>query len=127
MNRLCEWWEYEKNAVKNMEIQPGKIIFHDDDAKLFSSTPFTARELLCRGAVSISDSVLSCGDRSFDVSGIESASVVSGRNLTFVYDKKDYTIRGGKRFDPLKYIFLFNRLDTAMHRNSSDKYFNLEV
>ena len=70
---------------------------------------------------------LVCGGESFDLSLIGSASVVSGRNLTFIYDKRDYTVRGGKRFDPIKYIYMFHLLDTAMRRDSSEKYFDPEA
>ena len=54
------------------------------------------------------------------------ASVISGRNLSFVCGKQDYTVRGGKRFNPIKYIYMFNLLETGIKKYSSDKYFDPE-
>ena len=125
--RMIDWWNHQKNVIREMPVEPDKIIFEDADAKLFKSEPFTARVLLAKGRVFIDDRRIVCGDKEFPLDKISSASVVSGRNLTFVCDGTDYTIRGGKRFNPLKYIFLFNRLDTPMREKAADKYFNLEV
>ena len=123
--RLADWWEFQKKAVRDMPVEPGKRIFGDRGVKLFRSLPFTRRKKLGKGDLVLTDKTMSCAGTEFDVSGITSASVISGRKLTFVYDRNDYTLRGGKRFDPVKYIFALNRLDTAMRRNKTDKYFNL--
>ena len=125
-SRLIDWWSYQKKYVREMEILPGKAVFSDSGVKLFSSEPFEKKVLLASGDVSVDDTSLRCSDRVFDVAKIEAASVVSGRNLTFVYEKKEYTMRGNVRFNPLKYAFLFNRLDTLMKLRSTDKYYNTE-
>ena len=80
-----------------------------------------------KGNISINDTTLTIIDKTFDLKDIEIASVVSGRNLIFSYQGNDYTVRGNKRFNPLKYIFLFNKLDTKMRNTHADKYYNLEV
>ncbi|MBP5729566.1 MAG: hypothetical protein J6X19_00035, partial [Clostridia bacterium] len=126
-DRMIDWWNYQKQTIREMPVEPGKVIFQDDNAKLFYSEPFTARVLLAKGHVEIDDRRIACEGKEFPLDKISSASVVSGRNLTFVYDGTDYTIRGDERFNPLKYIFLFNRLDTQMRVKATDKYFNLEV
>ena len=126
-DRMIDWWNYQKQTIREMPVEPGRVIFQDDNAKLFYSEPFRARVLLAKGRVFIDDRRIVCGDKEFPLDKISSASVVSGRNLTFVCDGTDYTIRGGKRFNPLKYIFLLNRLDTPMREKAADKYFNLEV
>lgn len=124
--RLCEWWDFQKAAVRDMEPKDGAV-FSDKGVKLTSSTPFEKRTVLAKGDMSIDGKALTVGGIAFPLEGITSASVVSGRNLTFVCDKKDYTVRGGPRFDPVKYMFALNRLDSAMHKNKSDRYFDLEV
>ena len=125
--RLIDWWEYQKKAVCRAVFPKDKVIFSDDGIKLFSSVPFRKRKLISSGRIALDGEKLVCGGESFDLSLIVSASVVSGRNLTFVYDKRDYTVRGGKRFDPIKYIYMFHLLDTAMRRDSSEKYFDPEA
>ena len=124
--RLIDWWEFQKKYVREMHIEPGKTIFSDGGVKLFLSEAFQDKTLLAEGELSIDDTAVRCGDLAFDLARIEATSVVSGRNLTFVHDKKNYTARGGERFDPVKYAFLFNRLDTAMKQRSADKYYNID-
>jgi len=123
--RLIDWWEFEKRAVRDMTVEPGKTIFADEGVSLSLSNPFKKREKLCEARLELNDKALRCGDYEFELSKIASASVVSGRKLTFVYEKNDYTLRGDERFNPLKYIFALNRLDTAMSANRTDRYFNL--
>ncbi|MBP5269683.1 MAG: 1-acyl-sn-glycerol-3-phosphate acyltransferase, partial [Clostridia bacterium] len=123
--RLADWWEFEKKAVREMTIKPGNTVFSDGSARLFSSVPFEKRKLLCRGPVTLTDGTLRCGKLEFEVAKITSASVISGGKLAFVYGKSDYTVVGGKRFNPVKYIFALNRLDSAMKINGTDLYFNL--
>ena len=125
--RMIDWWNYQKTVVRDMPVEPGKTIFEDDGVKLFRSEPFEKRVLLTKGRVKIDDRTLTCVGSVFPLAEISNASVVSGRNLTFVCGGVDYTVRGGKRFNPLKYIFLFNRLDTLLREKAADKYFNLEV
>ena len=123
--RLIDWWNYQKRAVREMEIGDG-VIFSDSSARLFLTDPFQKRLLLAEGGVGIDRKTLFCGERSFALADIERASVVSGRNLTFTADGHDYTLRGGERFNPLKYIFLLNKLETKMSLKKNDKYFALE-
>ena len=123
--RLVDWWEYQKKTVRDMHVGDGAI-FSDRDVKLFMSDPFEKRKLLSRGDVSLDKTALLCGDFSVSVGDIECASVVSGRNLTFSCAGHDYTLRGGKRFNPIKYALMFNKLETKMAAAHSDKYFNLE-
>lgn len=125
INKLIDFWEYQKKAVREMAVVPGKVIFHDENVKLFDSKPFNEKTEICKGELSLTDSVLQCGNQSFDVNKITSASIVSGRNLVFQYNDNDYTLRGGKRFNPIKYIFAFHKLDTEMQRTGIDKYYDI--
>jgi len=124
-DRLIDWWEFEKHAVRDMEVEPGKLIFRDKKVTLSQANPYEKRQKLCEAGLELTDSALRCGDFEFDLSKITSASVVSGRKLTFVYEKNDYTLRGDERFNPVKYMFALNRLDTAMRANGADRYFTL--
>lgn len=125
--RMIEWWNYQKQYISNLEIKPGEIIFSDKKVKLMQTNPYQKRIKFGKGNVSISDTTLTILDKTFDLKDIELSSVVSGRNLIFTYQGNDYTLRGHKRFNPLKYIFLFNKLDTKLKENHADKYYNLEV
>ena len=75
---------------------------------------------------SITRNYLKFGDLSFNVKDINGASVISGRKIGVLIGEDNYLIVGDERFNPLKYIFLFNKIDTSMKINQIDKYFTLE-
>ena len=125
--RLIDWWNFQKTAVVNMNTKGLDVIFSDDNVKLFRQEMYEKRKLLAKGKLYISEDKLCCKDVSLDIRNIESASAISGRKVSFTHDGSSYCIRGGKRFNPLKYVFMFNLLDTRMREKKTDKYFNPEV
>ena len=66
------------------------------------------------------------GETKFDVTNIMSASPMSGRRLCFTYNGDNYQIKGDKRFNALQYALIFHRLDTKMHRENLDNYYNID-
>lgn len=124
--RLIEYWNFQKRYVKNLEINTGEKIFYDKNVKVMLSNPFEKRKTLYKGDVILDDKYLRCGAKKYELKKVETASVVSGRNLIFSYEGNNYTLRGDKRFNPLKYAFIFNKLDTLMKEKGSDLYYNLE-
>ena len=66
------------------------------------------------------------GDKVFELLNLEVASPVSGIKLCFTHNGKSYQVTGHPRFNPLKYMFMFNKLDTKLHQNNVDTYFTLE-
>ena len=50
---------------------------------------------------------------------------MSGRKLCFTYGEDNYQIKGPKRFNALKYALIFHKLDTKMHRENTDNYYNI--
>ncbi len=124
--RMIDYWNYQKRYIKDLEIQEGETIFSDKDVRVMLATPYEKRKLLYRGDIYLTDKYLVYGKEKFELKNIEMSSVVSGRTLTISYDGKDYAIRGNERFNPVKYAFIFNKLDTKMKEKGADKYFNLE-
>ena len=76
--------------------------------------------------MTLTDKALLIGDWTVDFKSIETASVIAGKHLSLTIDGNSYKITGGNRFNPLKYVFMFNKLDTTMHLKNTDVYFNLE-
>ena len=54
------------------------------------------------------------------------ASPVSGRKLVFTIGDNNYTVKGQERFNAIKYVFLFNKLDTLMRNKDIDQYFSIK-
>ncbi len=119
--RLVDWWNFQKNAVRKMEIPPNRPVFCDEGVTLFFSTPFEKRKRLARGKLALTGAALRCGGHAFETEKISAVSAVSGRNLTFRYGENDYTLRGGKRFNPVKYLFLLNRLGKRPQPNETEQ------
>lgn len=124
--RVIDYWNYQKKYVSDLKIKKGERIFSDKRVKVMLANPYRARKTLYKGDIFLDDEYLYCGERKFDVKNIETASVVSGRNLTFSYGGNDYFLRGDKRFNPLKYAFIFHKLDTKMRQTGADPYYNLQ-
>lgn len=123
--RSIEFWNYQKRYLKDLEITPDKTIFSDKNVKVYLSNPYENRKLLYKGDINLTDKYLCFGENKFDLKTIEISSVVSGRNLVFLSEGNNYTLRGDKRFNPLKYALIFNKLDTLMKEKGTDLYFNL--
>ena len=123
--KLNDWYEYQKQWVRDYEVKKGEVIFEDDDVTLTLSNPYQNKELLSEGHLSLTDEKLTVGDVSFNIHDIVVASPVSGRNLCVTIKEDNYVIRGQERFNALKYVLMFNKLETRMKLEGIDKYFNI--
>lgn len=122
--KLVEWYNYQKQFVKNMNINDG-IIFEDKNVELSKVNPFVVKEDLAKGKLVLTKDKLSVDNVSFDIKDILTASPMSGRKLLFTIGKDNYQIKGNERFNALKYVLLFNKLETRMNLEKVDNYFNL--
>ena len=103
------------------------MIFSDQNVKLLTAEPYTKVEILAQGNMSVNKDRMFVGDKVFDLKDIEIASPVSGIKLVFTYNGQSFEIKGDKRFNPLKYVLLFHKLDTKMHLNDVDRYYTLDT
>ena len=125
--RLVDWWRFQQRTVRELPLVPGEIIFRDEGLSLRRTQPYeNAVVLETNAALRVSDRELVCGGHSFPVTDVEFCSVISGRKLAFTCGGADYVLRGGPRFNPVKYALLFHRLDTKLAREGNDEYFGLE-
>ena len=123
--RLVDWYNYQIRFVKNYKVGDG-IIFKEGSAKLFISHPGKKRELVAEGNVELTAKTIKFAGKTIDISKIELASPINGNNFNFSTDTEDYLVKGDPRFNPLKYIFMLNKLDTKMKEKKADIYYNLE-
>ena len=123
--KLNDWYEYQKQWVRDYQVKKGEVIFEDDDVTLSLSNPYQPREQLAQGHLTLTDEKLIVDNVSFDLKDLVIASPVSGRNLCITVKDDNYVIRGQERFNALKYVLMFNKLETRMKQESVDKYFNI--
>ena len=122
--KLSEWYFYQLDYVKNMKIGDG-VIFSDEDAIIKSVNPFELSKKLGKGKIILTKDSLSIGEYKIDVKDIEIASPMSKRSLVLTVKGNNLQIKGNKRFNALKYVLMFNRLDTKMKLEQVDDYFKL--
>ena len=125
-SRLVDWWDFQKKYMLELKPSPGETVFSDDGVKLFRTKRYEKKKLLASGRMTATDSSVSVGGFLLEFGKISAPSVVSGGKLTFIYGEDDMMITGGERFNPLKYVFLFNKPRGASRRGKADKYFGLE-
>ena len=123
---LNDWYQMQKSWVK--EFNPtDDVIFKDGNVRIFSSNSNEKRKLLSKGNITLYKDKLVFDSISFDISLITIASVISGSNFYFsLKDGNTYLVKGKNRFNPLKYVLMFNRLDTDMKLNKKDIYYSLD-
>lgn len=123
-HRLVEWYDYQKEYLRNMEIDD-EVIFSDGEVELGVVNPYEPYKVLAKGELKLFKDYMMVGDYRLEVTNIASASPMSGRKLCFTYNTDNYQIKGPERFNALKYALVFHKLDTKMHRENIDNYYNI--
>ena len=123
--RIVDWYNYQIRFVKSYKITDD-VIFKQGEAELYISHPDKKRELVAKGPVELTAKTIKFAEKTIDISEIEIASPINGNNFNFSTSTEEYLVKGDDRFNPLKYIFMFNKLDTKMRDSKADIYYNLE-
>ena len=123
---LNDWYQYQKKWCLNSSFLENDTIFIDQEVKLFISQVNKPRKKLVKGTLKLTGSELIFDDKiKFDIKEIVIASVLSGRKFNFSTENENYLVIGNKRFNPLKYVLMFNKLPTHMNEKQIDKYYTL--
>lgn len=126
---LVDWYHFQLEYLKKMEIEPGKRIYEDADAVVIDKTT-EEHCVLAKGQLILTDTRLQVDNGLqadiFHVmlTDIVAATVVGANKLVVTTKDKSYQIKGTKRFNALKYVLTFNRLNTGI---KEEKYYDLSV
>ena len=123
--RLVDWYNFQIRYLKEHEFND-EIIFKEGDAKLYVSHPGKRRKLIAKGNVILTPNSLKFPGKTIDIQEIEIASPINGTNFNFSTKDEEYLVMGSERFNPLKFVLMFNKLDTKMRNSKADVYYNLE-
>lgn len=124
--KLLDWYNFQIRFIKDLIIENDKVLVSDNNVKLFSTKPYEKRKLLGSGHLELTSNQLTIGDFKINIGEIFRASPISGTRFNFSTEKEDYIVVGHERFNPLKYVFMFNKLETKMKQNNLDIHYNLE-
>ena len=124
---MKEWYNLQKKWTLNYLPPKDQVIFKDKDVVLVSADPYQKRKTLYKGKMVLTDKELTFGDIKFPLGNINIASPISGTKLAFSDSEHNYLVKGSERFNPLKYVLMFNRLETNMNLKGNDNYYRLEV
>ena len=121
---LNDWYQYQKQVIKETDFSG--VIFEDHDIEVYLSIPYKKRELLEKGTIKLTDEALYFNDFEIKLIDIVGASQISGTKLSVATKGETYLVVGKGRFNALKYVLLFNKLDTTMKIEKLDDYFTLD-
>lgn len=126
-DRLIDWYEYQKKWCREFNYDNENVeIFKDNLIELYITKVGEKRKLICKGDLTLTASKLLFNGKEFDLKDISIASVIGGRKFNFTTSEGDYLVIGHKKFNPLKYVMMFNRLDTRMKEKQTDKYYTID-
>ena len=125
INKMLDWFNYQIRYINNLEIKDG-VIFSDEDVELYATEIFKKRRLVTKGKLELYKDKMIVNDFVIDIKDIRNASPTGTRKLGFTVEDQDYFIIGSERFNSLKYVFMFNKLETKMKESGVDIYYSLE-
>ena len=125
--KLVEYYNFQKKFVKEHDFSKQDVIFEDSGVSLTLANPYQDKEKMEEDSkLTLTNKELIFDHHKFPIKDILVASPVSGRKLVFTIGDNNYTIKGNERFNAIKYVFLFHKLDTLMKEKQVDNYFSIE-
>lgn len=131
-SHVADWYDYQNQFVNSLDLSEyiDKCIYVDENAALFNVILYKRKKLLNRKTrlrlygdrieISYDDEVISLPFKNL------SAVTVLGKNKLNVYcDDKVYQIKGGKRFNAVKYVNMYFRNKNIRNGEENVKFLGL--
>ena len=125
IEKMLDWYNYQIRYIKDLEIGDG-LIFGDDNVGIYTSELYQKRKLISKGRIELYKDRLVVGEFILNIGDINIASPTGGNKFALSTGDKNYIVIGSERFNPLKYVFMFNKLETKMKQKSLDIHYTLE-
>ena len=124
--KIVDWYKYQLEYIKNYNVSNNDI-FIDEEVELYRSEYNKPRKLITKGTLVLNNEELKCGDYSIKMSEITSSSVIGGVKFIVSTEDSNYIVKGNERFNPIKYVLMFNVLDGPIKEKGGDKYYGLSI
>lgn len=131
-NYVAEWYDYQKDFVCALDLTEYKEKpLYRDSAELYEVIVNKNKSLLRKTAA-----IALYGDRvvideesekklAFPFDGVTAAAVLGRNKLNIYYNEKVYQIKGGKRFNALKYVNIYFRYKNIGKGDENGKFLGL--
>ena len=125
-DKLVDWYKYQLEYIKNYNISNDDI-FVDEEVELYRSEYNKPRKLITKGKLVLNSEELKCNEYSIKIKEITSSSVIGGFKFIVSTEDSNYIVKGSPRFNPIKYVLMFNALDGPIKEKGGDKYYGLSI
>ena len=120
---LVDWYRFQLRYLSEMKIETGKIIYSDSDVAIYDKTSEEYKEV-SHGQLVMTDTEIRVGAYVISLIDVVAATVVGANKLVLCTRDKSFQIKGMERFNALKYVLTFNRLNTGIEK---EKYYDLSI
>ena len=128
---VSEWYDAQAEFVNDLDVlEYDAAPMYDERADLYEVIPFERKNLLCKDV-----KISLYGNRIELVAGEEttvchfddtSAVTVLGRNkMNIYYGDKLYQLKGGKRFNALKYVHIYHRYKNILKGEAAENFLGI--
>lgn len=119
--RLVEWYNRQKQWVAQYEATPEAVIWREEQVTVTDYSGKKPRKCGA-GPLCLTAEELSFAGITLPTAEICAATVIGGTKLSVSTAEASYLIRGAERFNGVKYLLMFHRLNTLI---KEDKYYGL--
>jgi transcription elongation factor Elf1 len=121
--KLVDWYKFQLDYIKAYKIPiDNSVIFADEKVRFIDKTTERNKKI-GKGSVSLNKDAFILGKKQIEVSGITSLTVIGGTKLIINTQNSSIMIKGHERFNPLKYVLIFN----VLRPDLNEKYYGLDL
>ena len=128
---VANWYEAQENYINSLNTaEYTKDALYNEAVELYEVIPYEKKNLLCdKATISLYGdriAVKACdGDMTCSFDGISTVTVLGKNKLNIYAGEHIYQIKGGKRFNALKYVHIYNRYKNIKAGEENVKFLGL--
>lgn len=122
-----DWYEYQQAYINDLDVlQHTQAPLYRDTARLSEVVVYKKKLLLHKAAqVELYGDRLVLGDMVLPFGELETVTVLGKNKLNIYHGKRLYQLKGGKRFNALKYVHIFYRHRNIIRGDSDGKFLGI--
>lgn len=124
---MAQWYDYQKEFINALDItQYYDTVLYRDTATVYEVLVYKKKkELYTDAAIVLYGDRLIINDEVFSFAELSAVTVLGRNKLNIYRDDRVYQLKGGKRFNALKYVHFFHRWKNVSKGDSRVKFLGL--